>query len=35
VYRDRFAGAVDAPRVHLFYDWCGEGRADADFTFAQ
>jgi hypothetical protein len=35
VYGDQFKGAVDAPLVHLYYDWCGEGHADVDFTFTR
>ena len=32
-YGDRFAGEITGPLVHLYYDWCGEGHADVDFTF--
>lgn len=34
-YGDRFAGELDGPLVHLYYDWCGEGHADVDLTFTR
>jgi len=34
VYGDQFTGAIEAPLVHLCYDWCGEGHADVDLTFS-
>jgi hypothetical protein len=34
VYGDQFKGAIEAQQVHLYYDWCGEGHADVDFTFS-
>jgi len=33
-FGDQFKGAIEAPLVHLYYDWCGEGHADVDFTFS-
>lgn len=32
-FGDQFKGEIKAPLVHLYYDWCGEGHADADFEF--
>ena len=34
VYGDQFKGAIQTPGVHVYYDWCGEGHPDVDFTFS-
>jgi hypothetical protein len=33
-YGDQFRGELQPPLVHLYYDWCGEGSADAEFGFS-
>jgi hypothetical protein len=34
-YGDHFAGELDDALIHVYYDFCGEGHPDVDFSFSR